>query len=245
VKLDLSRVTLIGASARDIPETLSAMDRCTAQATFGSRILFSPQKPLEVNAHWYRSPAFQHHRDLCLWSMTELPKSCPWLTDYVLSVHWDGFIVDAHSWDNEFFTYDFIGGPYIHPRGPRGSEPGDNLVINNGFYLSSKRFWRALANLNVQPTLEDCHPCDVLISTRYRKALEDRGVRFAPRRACERFAAAEKPWCGEFGAHGGHALSGAPIGPLQQGKLFDLVHRCVHPPAGQRKGHTAAGGLII
>ncbi len=54
------------------------------------------------------------------WYSNFLVKRLPHLinTEYYLIVQWDGFILNPHSWDNQFFKYPFIGGGHsVHNGG--------------------------------------------------------------------------------------------------------------------------------
>jgi hypothetical protein len=243
-KLDLSRVTLIAATARDVPETIDAMRRCEDKADFANRLLFTPSRKHASTAEWCQCPDFQHVQELCPWSMVILPRWRHCFADFVLSVHWDGFIIDAASWSDEFMAYDFIGG-HCTFENTRPSLDGQKFpVMNNGFYLSSRRFWWALEQLALPATEDACYPCESLIQGRYRKLLEDRGVKFAPPELAMKFSAAEKPWTNEFGAHSRIALSSAPLGEIKPGKLYDLMQRGTKPDDGVWKGYSAATGRI-
>jgi hypothetical protein len=118
-------------------------------------------------------------------------------TDYVLIVQYDGFVLHAHAWDDDFLNYDYIGAKILL---------GDGyLVGNGGFSLRSKKLLRALGDATVgkydaqnSPWLEDMAICVL-----FRDHLENvYGIRFAPGEVAERFASeASMPTRGTFGFH--------------------------------------------
>ncbi len=101
-------------------------------------------------------------------------------TDYALVVQWDGFIIDADSWADEFWNYDYIGAKWPH-------EFGDFRVGNGGFSLRSRRLLNALANPEFTLTHDENE--DTAICIRFRELLETTyGIAFADERVADRFA---------------------------------------------------------
>lgn len=235
VMLDLRSVTLMAATTRDVVETIKAMDRCAAFASFAERVLFSPVRPEGFNGHWIECPKFLDTRELCPWSMTVLPRIAQRFTAHVLSVHWDGFIIDPTAWQPEFLTYDFIGAPVMEsqPKCPRPATVP--FEMNNGFYLSSRKFWKALGSLQVEPSIEYCHPSDRMVTGTLRPQLEAKGIKYAPLSLAQKFACTETPWEGEFGAHSNIGLRGAPLHqPVSDTLLRYISHGTKNPePRGQ------------
>lgn len=243
-KLDLSGVTLLGVSARDVAETIEAMDRCTALASFSSVLLFSPERPTHWHGDWKPCPNFTRSRDLCPWSMTELPKFRKHFAKHILSVHWDGFIINPSAWTNDFLRYDFIGAPLTTEDAFCPKPESVPFLMNNGFYLSSRKFWKCLADLRVENSDPACHPSDRLITGRYRAQLTALGVNFAPAAAAARFACTDTKWNGEFGAHGPLSLRNAPLGNPLSLKLDRWVHQSIRPPEPRHGAYSPVLGFI-
>jgi hypothetical protein len=117
-------------------------------------------------------------------------------TPYCLVIQWDGFILNPNAWDDRYFDYDFVGAPW----------PIDESVAvgNGGFSLRSKRL------LSLTPGIVQCAhywPEDIRICQDHRRALEEQGIRFAPRAIADRFSMEGYPhnnrlWDGQFGFHG-------------------------------------------
>jgi hypothetical protein len=114
-------------------------------------------------------------------------------TPHALLIQWDGFVVNAGAWTDEFLDYDYIGARW-------GWEQEGQSVGNGGFSLRSKRLLDALAD----PDIVDIAIEDAAICRTYRPLLEQRyGIRFAPGALADRFAfETTYPAGTPFGFHG-------------------------------------------
>lgn len=94
------------------------------------------------------------------------------LGEYVLTIQWDGFVIDAPKLGANwwmFSQYDYIGAPWIDNK--------EFPVGNSGFSLRSHKLNRVLATMRHTPPLVD----DMKICIEYRRELEKKyGIRFAP-----------------------------------------------------------------
>lgn len=101
-------------------------------------------------------------------------------TDYALVVQWDGFVIDANAWAEEFWNYDYIGAKWPH-------QSGDFRVGNGGFSLRSRRLMDALAKPEFDLNADENE--DTAICIRHREVLETKyGIAFADERVADRFA---------------------------------------------------------
>jgi tetratricopeptide (TPR) repeat protein len=99
-------------------------------------------------------------------------------TSHALLVQWDGYVVNADCWSDEFLACDYIGAPW-------GFHHDAFRVGNGGFSLRSRRLLDALAD----PEITDVDPEDEAICRRYRPLLESRyGISFAPESLAARFS---------------------------------------------------------
>lgn len=144
--------------------------------------------------------------------------------DFNLTIHDDGFAVNAQAWTDRFLDYDYIGAAW-------GEDVG-----NGGFTLRSQRLYRALRNidviynwrefpqdlfrpefeghvwLNTGHTNEPIVPEDNIICRVYRQQLENQyNIRFAPAAIADQFSIENKmtsPWLGRsLGFHGRHGVA--------------------------------------
>jgi hypothetical protein len=118
-------------------------------------------------------------------------------TDHCLVVQWDGFILDARQWQNQFLEFDYIGA-----RWPQFSDGKD--VGNGGFSIRSRKLLDACRD----PQFVLSHPEDVAIGRINRDYLEqERGITFADRETADAFAFERVAPVGPtFGFHGAFNL---------------------------------------
>ena len=195
-RLSLPDVTLVAVTSVAIPATVAAIRASMAQAQFGEVLLLSDERPAKLDdaVTWRRVDRIRSRVDYSGFMLRSLVKHVD--TSHALCIQWDGFVLDGGAWDPAFLEYDYIGAPWPH------FDDGHN-VGNGGFSLRSKRLLEACAELPVSETeLED-----VLISRRYRPALEASGIRFAPEAVAQRFSYERiAPAGNEFGFHGAFNL---------------------------------------
>ncbi len=119
------------------------------------------------------------------------------LTDYMLIIQWDGYILNPAAWTDDFLKYDYIGAAWDY------SNPED--VGNGGFSLRSTKLMRAISQLNLAPS--QCMPEDWVICKTHRKYLLKLGFKFAPVELAHRFSVETNShhpdikYEGQFGFH--------------------------------------------
>lgn len=117
-------------------------------------------------------------------------------TDFVLSVQFDGFIINPAAWSDDYLQYDYIGAPWP-------CTWKEYAVGTGGFSLRSKRLLKALQDDRIVLP-QDQVAEDLCICRTYRSTLEvHHGIRFAPVAVAEQFAYESGPFVGDtFGFHG-------------------------------------------
>jgi len=124
-------------------------------------------------------------------------------TDFVMIVQWDGLILDASLWSDEFLMFDYIGAPWtagtLKPGVPKHFNVG-----NGGFSIRSKRLQGQLA---IDENLIMHEAEDVVICQLNRHYLETLGFSFAPYEIATRFSWETGPPHPTFGSHGRHKIS--------------------------------------
>jgi hypothetical protein len=96
-------------------------------------------------------------------------------TSHVLLIQWDGYVIHADMWDDQFLATDYIGAPWP-----------DGTVGNGGFSLRSTRLLAALQEdrFPLVTTNEDATICGV-----HRARLESEfAIRFADSELARRFS---------------------------------------------------------
>lgn len=96
---------------------------------------------------------------------------------YILTIQYDGIIVNPKKWTNDFLKYDYIGGPWQN-----------QVVGNSGFCLRSKRFLKIVID-NSRILKKGYFPDDVILSRLdTKKALMRFGIKYAPYELACRFS---------------------------------------------------------
>lgn len=167
----------------------------------GSRgLLLSPQKPknLPPAISWVEILPLDY-RQYSLFVMFSLQNFIH--TEFCLIVQDDGWIINGKSWKEEYFKYDYIGGPchaaFI------GSElvptyqwvgisnPNPVVIQNGGLSLRSKKFLQAASShgalyyFSEEKILQNE---DVQLTGIYRPQLEKMGIKFAPNSLAKQFS---------------------------------------------------------
>lgn len=114
---------------------------------------------------------------------------------HILTVQYDGWVLDGARWNPEWLQYDYVGAPWPWYR--------DRKVGNGGFSLRSTRLMNFLCEHQKEFPLRDGHPEDDLLCRVYRPALEISGFQWAPESVARRFSfEREIPTEPTFGFHG-------------------------------------------
>lgn len=193
-RLDLPEVTLVAASSKALAATVRALRNTLAHVRPAEAILFSDAPPPNVELGDIRFVATNKMEDRQSYSTFILKELASHVqTEFALCVQWDGYVLNAQSWSDEFLTVDYIGAPWPHF--------GDGHDVGNGgFSLRSRRLLRACADNRIGG-----HESEDLIICRTARPLLEReyGIRFADRDLASRFAFERTAMRGdEFGFHG-------------------------------------------
>lgn len=223
--LELPTVSLIAIDSVFVERTLRAMAHCLGQVRFRSAFFFSDhRRQLPPGIVRVPIPRLSSREAFSEFMVLDLPVYREMLGDFVLTVQYDGFILDPSAWRQEFLDYDYIGAPWK-----------DGVVGNGGFSLRSRRLLETLNHL--QAELSVVHPEDEIIGRRYRERLEAEGVRFSPLEVARQFSVEDAPYAGSFGFHGRttQRLSGFSIESIlldaSSVDLHELYYRAKYEPS--------------
>ena len=81
-------------------------------------------------------------------------------SDFVLVVQWDGYVLNASRWRDEFLLFDYVGARWPH-------HDDAYIVGNGGFSLRSRELLKALQDPEIRPF----DPEDGAICRTYRPML--------------------------------------------------------------------------
>ena len=199
--LDLPNVTLCAVETRTPALAARAMAYSMRGVRFADAVLFTDEsgpRPPVAGLRYVSAGAIPTMEAYSRFVLHELAAHV--VTDFVLIVQWDGFVLNPDAWRPEFLDYDFVGAPWHWMPPERG-------VGNGGFSLRSVRLLHAMRD----PDMVIHHPEDVCIGQTNRQRLEDHHqIRFAPVELARTFSYETRPPTGStFGFHGTNNLAGA------------------------------------
>jgi hypothetical protein len=198
MKLNLINVTIICVDGVNPDIGLKALKYSMKDIVFGDAKLISHIKPDNIpDAIKFVEIDKLTHDSYSPFMLYELYKYVD--TDFCLTIHDDGFVINPHLWNDNFLNYDYIGAPWSHTIPYYGQK---YRVGNGGFSLRSKKL------IDLCRNIKNVGHEDSSISIRYRDALEQHGCIFAPVDVAMRFSLEEPiPECPFdlnlcFGFHG-------------------------------------------
>ncbi len=165
----LAGVTLACVDCVNHELALAAIGQCMQKCEF-DRVLFITDRAVDgvEGIDVERVPAITSRDAYSRFVVKDLARFVR--SPHVLLIQWDGFVVNAAAWSEEFVDYDYIGARWGWPT-------DGHTVGNGGFSLRSRKLLDALAD----PEIDDFAIEDAAICRRYRPLLESRyGIRFAP-----------------------------------------------------------------
>lgn len=176
-----------------------------ADVTVSKIYWFSDQKFGNVSSvpiTWYSIPAISKFpNDYNMIILKTLPEV--FTEDFVLIVQHDGYAVNHHSWDSQFFEYDYIGAvwPYqqmnnIFP-GLYAKYADANRVGNGGFSLRSQKLMKALLHITWDDQLWHQNEDSVVCNDIRDQLINSYGIKFAPPSLADKFSIAwntNSPW---------------------------------------------------
>lgn len=148
----------------NLEDAKKVMNYCQGIQSFDSAVIISPELG-----------ATSKNQNECL--VKEVPGYV--VCDHVLSVHWDGYIINPHLWTDEFLEYDWIGAPW-----PLTNLPNPKWRVGSGgFFIFSRRFadiWAWLCDPD--------QPFDWQVGALLRDKFEAAGMKYAPFELACKFA---------------------------------------------------------
>lgn len=194
MRLPLQQVTLVAIDTRAPALAAQSLQRSMTQVEFARTLLFGCNWQVSARLPQIEYVEIAPIRSGAEYSEFVLRRLAPYIeSSHVLVTQWDGFVVDATAWRDEFLQHDYIGA--VWPDQASGRNVG-----NGGFSLRSRRLLAAGSD----PRITELHPEDEVLCRRYRELLEhEYGLRFAPAELARQFAFEnESPRAATFGFHG-------------------------------------------
>lgn len=115
-KMQLPNVTLVAVTSVKVRETIKALEYSMKDIDFGEVTLITHRKPFFLP----KSIKYQHIdklKNIDDFNYAMVYNLGDYIhTNYILLVHYDGFVVNSESWREEFLDYDYIGSPWPLPK---------------------------------------------------------------------------------------------------------------------------------
>lgn len=162
MKIDLKDVTLCVADSVTPDLSIRAIKKSQEQCNFGRSILFTDADILSDGSYdVVKINKLKSINDYSYFIIKDLNSYIN--TKFVLIIQWDGYVIDANMWQDDFLRYDYIGAKWDWHN-------DSNTVGNGGFSLRSKRLLEATSSIKFE-FLRDI-PEDVQICRMNKKILE-------------------------------------------------------------------------
>jgi hypothetical protein len=175
--LELNNVSLIVIDCIKPEIACQALKYSSNYISFHEKVLFTSHKFVCEDVNVVKIPPIT---SLSEYSSFCIEKMAGYLTtDFMISIHSDGFIINPHLWTDEFFEYDYIGAPWP-PEAPWCKR---NRVGNGGFSLRSRKFMEIAAGLGQSFRHED-----ILLTNICYDTFIAAGCRYAPVELAMKFA---------------------------------------------------------
>jgi len=220
-------ITLFSLTSQNVNQHVTAINRTmNALRRPCERLIISPQQPaLPNDFRWENHPIFNNWQYPNSYNQFIFTNLADYITtDFVITIHDDGYGRNPERWTDEFFSYDYIGAPW-----PSEWDLGGNRVGNGGFSLRSIQL---LELCRFVPNIDVNMPEDVSICRAHREFFEQHRCLFAPVELAIEFSIeyglSEYPGRtgrDSFGFHGKHNLNSSFIPP--GGRLLQQTHRTV------------------
>lgn len=176
--INLENVTLYCVDTINPEIATEALKKSSENIKFKNVVLFSDSIPFnfEDSFSFIKIDKINSLLEYSKFIMNILPDFID--TEFAMSVHADGFIVNSHNWNPEFLNYDYIGAPW--DKNAHFITP-ENRVGNGGVSIRSKKLMDFVKDL----------PCkgheDTEICQRYKSQLVNSGIKFAPKELAAKF----------------------------------------------------------
>lgn len=191
VKPELDKVTIVCVDCYNYGKAVSALQKCNQQVIAKRTVLLTDIELKIDGIEVVQIPTIKTKEEYSTFIIKELYKYFD--TEFVLVVQHDGYIINADSWDDDFYNYDYIGASWIYEH--------KRNVGNGGFSLRSKKLQ---VILGVDEMIKICGHEDQSICILYSEYLEGTyDIKYAPEEVADKFSFELKvPVCKTFGFHG-------------------------------------------
>jgi ADP-heptose:LPS heptosyltransferase len=175
---ELNRHTLIICDCKNYGQAINALRKSLLEIKPHRTIFFTdielPNLPAGVEL--IKIAPIGSKEEYSKWICCELYKYID--TEFVLTIQWDGHVLNGDSWSDEFYEYDWVGAAWLEI---------DGYNVGNG--AMSHRSQRLMEAVATDELVVSYHPEDNQICRLYRPYLEAKyGFRWATDEIADKFA---------------------------------------------------------
>ncbi len=178
--LRLDQITLVSVTSVDLPAAELAMMISMHDIQFGEVKLltseaFIPHDP-QIQVVKIQKLDFESYSRFILNGLHRFID-----TDYCLVIQADGFVLNAHKWQDQFLDYDYIGAPWPKVLTLGGGDQMlhlKNQVGNGGFSLRSKKLLLETSKINLEKLDTPTKSEDLIICHFLFEAMIKNGIKF-------------------------------------------------------------------
>lgn len=185
--LKLKNVTIAALACTHIYETVQAMKYSMKNIEFGDAVFISHKKPfyLPKNIKYKYTSQNKSINDFNYKMIYEMHKYIE--TDFMLLIHYDGFIINADMWKDEFLNYDYIGSPW--PLNKDLKDKNGNICrVGNSISIRSKKLLELPLKTDIPfEPINGLYNEDLLICVKNKHIFEENGIKFAPLEIAKHF----------------------------------------------------------
>ena len=204
-KIQLSDTTLVCIDCVDANRAARAIAKTMSMFEFG-KVIFFTDKSFSMNGvDVIKIPSITSKTEYSKFMIRDLVDYID--TYWIMTVQWDGFPINMDAFTHDYFSYDYIGAPWVRhlmyniPGYPKVDET--NIVGNGGFSIRKRNIMHLAKKISEQSRFLDIGEAeDCYISRTIRNELEGVGVVFAPVALALGFSFENLPYSGQFGFHG-------------------------------------------
>jgi len=169
--IDLPDITLLVLHIYGKPFPIEGLEKCLEHANFGEVLMLTSEEFNHPIIKQRKIPRITNMTDYSLYFIRELYKC--FSTNFCMTTHEDGFIVNPDSWTNKFLEYDYIGAPWKFLGTRFRDKNGDPAIGNGGFSLRSKKVCEYVSknylmiNDNEDKYFSNCADCSKPANIKY------------------------------------------------------------------------------
>jgi hypothetical protein len=179
--LNLNNVTLVCVATTNVQPSLKALEHSLNLVSFKETLFFTHENifcPSNI-----KLKIIKKFNSIDEWSFFIIYKLHEFIkTEYILLIHYDGYVVNPDSWKDVFLNYDYIGAPWpvVNDEVTYKDVEGNTVRVGNSVSLRSKRILELPSKLNLKwEPFHGFYNEDGFLCCKNKIKLEKNGIKFA------------------------------------------------------------------